>query len=553
MPDGVWQYKASWRSKMGSITLFLLFFMGLFLLLAADSGKYAGFGGAAAVCAWLAWIIGRPLFTGDWVLRIGPRGISGHILKNRTIPWRDVRDAGVETLQGNPLVVLSIAPEATESLAKTRRWLSGRKPERRIPLGHLRKQDIPQAISALHETFAARATAHAAAAVEARQEEARFEEAFEQQLTQHTKTTWALYAIVAVNVIAWLWNVATGISAMRPASADLFHAGAISAWAVTREHEFWRLLTGTFLHGGLMHLAMNMLGLWGAGKLLNRLYGNAQFLQVYLFSALVGASASLHFGAQTAVSVGASGAVFGVLGALVVAVRRHREQVPKALARQILTSETVFLVYALLNGFTRQGIDNAAHVGGLLAGAAMGWMLAGVVGDVYPGMRRLRAAAVGVGGMAVVAAMVATTPAPPVDHGSMFAASEQIQRVMPRIQAAQAALQKDVQQAQAGRMSADQLAQVVDTVHLPALRTAQADLAKIPRAQGDPRLELTADMQELTTKTIEGLEIMVRAQRGQARDGDQAREAQLKADLQVIGRRLQERLAALKPKQASSR
>lgn len=548
MADGVWQHKASWRSPSGQLTMALLFFAALPLLLAAATGGYIFWGSIALFLAWLAWVVGRPLFNGDWVLRIGPRGVSGSMLKNRTIPWRDLRDVAVETVHGHQLVVLTLAPEATESLAKTKRWASGRKPERRIALGMLPKAVVPEAILALHKTFALRGGASAEAAAQAREHEARLEAAFEEELARNTKTTWALYLVVGLNVGVWVLGVAGGMSPIRPGAPDLFRSGAISAWAVVREHEYWRMLAGTFLHGGLVHLAMNMLGLWGAGKLLNRLYGNAQFLLLYLLAALAGASASLHFGAQTAVSVGASGAVFGVLTALLVAVRKHRDQVPKALVKQLMGSEAVFLIYALFNGFARQGIDNAAHVGGLVAGAAMGWVLAGAVPGAKRGSPWARAAAVAAALLAAVGAMVATTPSPRVDHRAMFAAADQLQKLVPRGQAVHAALQKDANAAKAGTMSPEQLVQAVEAVHLPALRRLHAELAAVPRAQGSPLNEVAVDMQQMTAAVAEGLELEVRAARGQGRSEDQARGETLKREIQLASRRLQDRLAALKAK-----
>jgi rhomboid protease GluP len=548
MPDGVRQYKASWRSTTGSLTLFLLFMVFLFVVLGVSSGGYMVFGACAVPFAWVAWLLGKPLFNGDWVLRIGPRGISGHALKNRTIPWRDVRDVNVETVQGHHTIVLTLLPQAADSLAKTRGGLSGRKLERRIPLTTLRKQDVPEAITALQETFALRGGANAAAAAEARQQEAQREASFEQELARTTQTTWALHLVVGLNVGVWLLNVFAGISPIRPATSDLFRWGAISAWAVTRDHEYWRLLTGTFLHGGFIHLGMNMLGLWGAGKLLNRLYGNGQFLLVYFLSAIAGASASLHFSAQTAVSVGASGAVFGVVAALVVAVRKHREQVPKALAQRILSSEMFFLAYSLFNGFMHQGIDNAAHVGGLVAGAAMGWALVGTFGGTEQAARMRRAGAVAAALLVSVGAMVGSTPAPRVDHAGMFAAAAQLQQLIPKAQAAHAALQKDVQETKAGRKTEAQLLQAVETVHLPALRRVHAELVQVPRAQGTPLADMTTDMKDMTATSIEGMELQIRAAHGQARPEDAARAETLKREMQLVSRRLQERLAAMKAK-----
>lgn len=550
-PPGVRQYRARWRSSLGTIVMVLLACAVGSLALDLLRGRFFGLLSflGPALFGGLAWLVGRSVLTGDWVVRIGPRGISGSWLKGRTVPWRDVRDLGVETHQGSKVLVVHIAPEATESLQKTRSWLSGRKLERRIPLNALRKEEAEEAIAAAHATFAERGGTHAIAAAEARAAEEQAEAAFEQALALHTKKPWALYLLVAINVAVWLANLASGMSPMRPATEDLFRWGAISAWAVSRDHEWWRLLAGTFLHGGALHLGMNMLGLWGAGLLLNRLYGNAQFLLVYLLAALAGASASLHFGAQVAVSVGASGAVFGVIGALVVAVRRRREQLPKTLVKQIMTSEAVFLFYALLNGFARQGIDNAAHVGGLLAGAATGFVLAGATDAAGEGMRRLRAAFVSVFALAAIVGMVASTPAPRVDHASMFAAARRMHEVMPRVQAAIAAMQKDAADGQAGRMTEDAFMRKVETVHLPAVRRAHADLKEVPRAEGDPRAFLITDMEAVAERAIEAMEVLLREHRGQARPGDEGRVDVLKAEIEAIHRRMNAQAAALqKPK-----
>lgn len=539
--DGIWQYRARWRSPIGYLTILLLLLGGLMLLpvLGGDFKLVVG----ALFFFGLAWLLGKPILTGGWIVRIGPRGISSHALNGRTVPWRDVRDLGIETIQGNTMIVLTLAPDATESLQKTRRWLSGRKPERRIPLTGLKPDQVKEVVAAARATFAARAGEHAAAAVQARQEEARMEAAFAHDLERLTPVTWALYAVMALNIGVWLANLVAGMSPMRPTPPELFRWGANSASAVTGEHEYWRLLTGTFLHGGLVHLAMNMIGLWGAGKLLSRLYGNAQFLLVYLASALAGSAASLHFGAQTSVAVGASGAVFGVLGAVLVAVRRHRERVPRNVSRSVMTSEGVFLVYALVNGFTKQGIDNAAHVGGLVAGAALAWVLAANV-EPERGRRGQRAALAAAGVALAVAVLVAMTPSPPVDHRSFFATNADFQQAVARLQAAQRGLQKDAEEGKAGRLTEPQMVERLEKVHLPALRAANADLGRIPLGVRDPRAEVTRDMRQLNAKRIEAMELQVRMHRGEAGPDAAAQMQRLQGELQVIATRLKDRAAA---------
>lgn len=547
--EGVQQYKARWRSTNGSLTIFFLFLTALMLLPAAMAPRSGGWILAAALCGGLAWLFGRPIFTGAWVLRMGPRGISSYMLKGRTIPWRDIRDVTAEVVQGTTTLVITLAPEATESLAKTRPRWGGHKPVRRVALTGLRAAEVGGAVDAVQRAFAKHAGTHAAAAVQSRQDEARVEAAFEQELRQVTPHTWALYLMVALNVGVWASNVASGISAVRPAPAELFRWGANSAWAVTQQYELWRLLTSTFLHGGLVHLAMNMLGLWSAGQLLNRIHGNFQFLLIYIGSALVGSAASLHFSAQTAVSVGASGAVFGVLGAVLVVAYQHRGRLPRKLSRRIMTSEGVFLAYALVNGFTRQGIDNAAHVGGLAAGAALAWLLVEAIEPVGRQAQRARHALLaGPLVVAVVAGLVVAAPQPRVDHRALFASQTAFQRILPRLQAASRAVQKDAEDAKAGRMSEPQFVEALARTHLPALRALQEELAPVALPPADPRAAMIPDVKRMVAIQVQSVELQLRIADGTAGPDGLVRMDALQREGQTLAQQMKDRSAAAKKK-----
>jgi rhomboid protease GluP len=130
-----------------------------------------------------------------------------------------------------------------------------------------------------------------------------------------------------------------------------------------------------FLHFGLIHLLLNMWALWSIGKLTEHLYGSAQFLLVYIFAGLCGSVASLLWRADVN-SAGASGAIFGILGALLAFMLNPKTQVPASVASAQRNSAFVFVAYNLFNGLTHAGIDNACHLGGLLGGFAMGSWLA---------------------------------------------------------------------------------------------------------------------------------------------------------------------------------
>lgn len=131
--------------------------------------------------------------------------------------------------------------------------------------------------------------------------------------------------------------------------------------AIAVNGEWWRLITGAFLHGGLLHLALNMYVLFVIGAALERLLGHGRYIALYLVSALGGCVASYALSDLRTVSVGASGAIFGVMGALLVAGRLRYD------IRQIL----VLLAINVAVGFIFPGIDWRAHLGGLVTGAAV--------------------------------------------------------------------------------------------------------------------------------------------------------------------------------------
>jgi rhomboid protease GluP len=181
-------------------------------------------------------------------------------------------------------------------------------------------------------------------------------------------------ALVAVNVLVFVIMVATGVSPMEPKVADLLRWGADYAPRTT-SGEWWRLLTATFLHIGVIHLAMNMYVLWSAGRFVERLFGNAGFLIAYLSAGLAGSIASLVWSPYIT-SAGASGAVFGVYGALLGFLAREQKSIPGATLQSLGRSAGVFLAYNLLWGVSAKGIDMAAHVGGLAGGFVAGLVLA---------------------------------------------------------------------------------------------------------------------------------------------------------------------------------
>ncbi len=137
--------------------------------------------------------------------------------------------------------------------------------------------------------------------------------------------------------------------------------------------QWWRLVGAMFLHAGWLHLVFNMLGLWSVGPTLEKVYGNWRFLSLYALSGLGGSLLSVWRGDY--VSVGASGALFGVFGAALVLGARHHEHWPFSLRRRLSAGMGPMIAFNLLYGLVNDGIDNAAHVGGLLVGLLFGWFV----------------------------------------------------------------------------------------------------------------------------------------------------------------------------------
>jgi membrane associated rhomboid family serine protease len=133
--------------------------------------------------------------------------------------------------------------------------------------------------------------------------------------------------------------------------------------------EYWRLFTAMFLHVGLLHLALNSLGLYIFGNLIENVLGSARFLAIYLVCGLCAGAASFAFSGPGTAAAGASGAIFGLLGAWLAFNLRRRSL---SLARANIQGAVVLIAINLVFGFSVPGIDNVAHVGGLVSGVVAG-------------------------------------------------------------------------------------------------------------------------------------------------------------------------------------
>jgi len=196
------------------------------------------------------------------------------------------------------------------------------------------------------------------------------------------------YILLAINIAVYLWMVGHGVNPKMPSDTALIHYGANNTWLVLHG-QWYRLLTATFVHVGLLHLASNMWCLWNLGILGEPLLGPMGMVAVYLLTGIAGNLLSMAVNVAfnhlfrdprylIEVGAGASGAVFGIAGILIVLLSNRRLPIPWHELRRLRSSVVQFSLINLAIGlstmFINVGvhIDNSAHIGGFLYGLALG-------------------------------------------------------------------------------------------------------------------------------------------------------------------------------------
>lgn len=177
--------------------------------------------------------------------------------------------------------------------------------------------------------------------------------------------------IVIVNIIVFL------ITEFKGNTLDAYYmykCGAIFGPAIKENHEFYRIFTAMFLHFGSGHLSSNMIVLFLLGDNLERALGKIKYVILYILSGLLAGSCSVIYNIwqdNNTVCAGASGAIFGVIGALLYVVLANNGRLEDLTGLRLI----ILIAYVLYTGFTSPGIDNAAHIGGLIAGFLLGIIL----------------------------------------------------------------------------------------------------------------------------------------------------------------------------------
>lgn len=176
--------------------------------------------------------------------------------------------------------------------------------------------------------------------------------------------------LININLIVFILMLISGVHILLPDNQDLLNWGA-NFRPMTLEGQWWRLFTACFLHIGILHLLLNMYALLYIGLLLEPYLGKTRFLAAYLISGIAASMTSLWWHDLT-ISAGASGAIFGMYGVFLALLTTNL--LDKSVKKALLTSIAVFVGYNILNGLKpNSGIDNAAHIGGLISGLIIGY------------------------------------------------------------------------------------------------------------------------------------------------------------------------------------
>jgi rhomboid protease GluP len=236
---------------------------------------------------------------------------------------------------------------------------------------------------------------------------------FWRTLHQLTPRCFVTQTMFWLNIAVFAGMVLAGVNFFSPAPDDMIRWGA-NFGPATLSGEYWRLLTCTFLHFGVLHIACNMWALWNVGFLVERLVGNVGFLILYLVSGLFGSVAMLLTRPET-LSAGASGAIFGVIGALFGFVILRRDTVPPRILKSLRSSSLTFIIINLVLTFSIPGIGVAGHVGGLAAGFCCGLALSQPILPEAKGRRLLRNILVAAGGASAIVGAFLLIPRPEIN------------------------------------------------------------------------------------------------------------------------------------------
>ena len=346
----------------------------------------------------------------------------------------------------------------------------------------------------------------------------------------------ATIVLIALNMLMFLMMVLQGVSVFNPTADNVLRWGA-DYGPLTLHGQWWRMLVSTFLHFGLIHLLFNMFVLFNIGLFLEGLADRVPFVVLYLVCGLGGSAASLAWH-PSIVSAGASGAIFGLYGALLGFLVRHRGSIPAESLASLRKGALTFLGYNLLYGL-RPGVDMAAHLGGLATGFVLGLFLiqppstsssSSTSGDltasggVLTPASNWRVPATVALGLALIAVPMIALPKPD-DYLAEY------KRLATMEEKALALFNASLKQWQANQITTQQYADTLEKQILPPWRAEREAMEKLKVSQDQAArkqllVEYLTDREQGWQFTVDGL---------RAHDADRLRQgAQKEADAETV-------------------
>lgn len=176
------------------------------------------------------------------------------------------------------------------------------------------------------------------------------------------------YSLIAINVAVFLLTAVLSGNFINSDINVLVFLGA-KVNSLILAGEYYRLITSMFLHGGIVHLGFNMYALYVLGPMIEQIYGKVRFVIIYFIAGIIASYFSFIF--SSAISIGASGAIFGLLGASLIFALKMKERIGKGFMINIVT----VIIINLVIGFSMANVDNFAHLGGLTGGTIVSYLL----------------------------------------------------------------------------------------------------------------------------------------------------------------------------------
>ena len=211
-------------------------------------------------------------------------------------------------------------------------------------------------------------------------------QAFQENLKKSAPGLIVTKILIALNVLVYIYVSTKGNNFSNPSSQLLLDMGASNGEKIF-SGEWWRLISSMFLHGGLTHIAFNMYALWAIGSIVEKLFGGFGYFIIYMLSGILGNMLSLYNHSPFIVGVGASGAVFGIFGALVAFA--YFKNIPKQIAGGILKNALLMIVINGAIGLSIPQIDNSAHIGGCIGGIIVAYFIGQDLSKLNVKKRRL--------------------------------------------------------------------------------------------------------------------------------------------------------------------